>query len=297
MPSGFDCSGFVSWCLYKSGYPLKSAFDTHSEPGVLKGLGFKEVPVSQARRGDIIVSSSHTEFVYDSTHKLGAHGIHGEYASTTPAGSAGANYSRSVSGHANSISIRSYNFAASGFRCFRPSNYKKGASAGTDTGDSTDVQQVVLNRTEVTLDPSITSVTLRATVVPAKAQNRAITWKSSNTRVASVSNNGKVTIVGNGTCKITAFTKNGKKAECKVTVRGGLSSLTCTSGINLSVGQSEKISVFAVPAASYTYTWSTSNSRVARIGSDGKVYAVGTGTAQITVSCAGKKAVCSVVVN
>lgn len=296
MPSGFDCSGFVSWCLYKAGYPLKSAFSTSNEISVLKSLGFKEVPASQARRGDVLVNPNHTEFCYDPSHEIGAHGIHGQYASTTPKGSAGANYSKGVSGHANSISIKPYNFKAnySNFRCFRPSSYSAKGGAGNGSSGE-DVNKVTLNKGSLTLSPSNPSAMLTATVSPQGAKNRAVTWRSSNTKIARVSA-GKVTMVSAGTCTITASTKNGKKATCKVQVNGGVTSLTCTSGLTLSVGESGKVSVIAVPSGSYTYSWSSSNRKVAKVGSDGRVYAVGSGTASITVSCGGKKAVCNITV-
>lgn len=62
------------------------------------------------------------------------------------------------------------------------------------------------------------SVTLRATVLPAKAVERDLTWSSSNASVASVSANGKVFGASAGEAVITARSANGKKAFCKVTV-------------------------------------------------------------------------------
>lgn len=66
------------------------------------------------------------------------------------------------------------------------------------------------------------SVTLKATVGPATANNKNVTWKSSNTSVAIVSAKGVVTGRKSGTITITATAKDGskKKASCKVTVKG-----------------------------------------------------------------------------
>lgn len=49
---------------------------------------------------------------------------------------------------------------------------------------------------------------------------RISSWISDNKRIASVSNSGKVTAHKPGTAKITAILNNGKKASCKVTVKG-----------------------------------------------------------------------------
>ncbi len=55
---------------------------------------------------------------------------------------------------------------------------------------------------------------------PSNATGKAVTWKSSNTKIATVSKTGKVTAVKPGTATITATTANGKKAACKITVKG-----------------------------------------------------------------------------
>ena len=76
---------------------------------------------------------------------------------------------------------------------------------------------ISINKTSVTLYIG-GSDTLVTNINPSNATNKTVTWKSSNPNVASV-NNGVITALSEGTATITAATANGKKVECKVTVR------------------------------------------------------------------------------
>lgn len=68
-PTDFDCSGLVWYALHQSGYKVgDTRFNTASEGSALGGAGFKRHDFSKdrLRRGDILVSASHTEiFVGD----------------------------------------------------------------------------------------------------------------------------------------------------------------------------------------------------------------------------------------
>lgn len=68
-PTDFDCSGLVWYALHQSGYKVgDTRFNTASEGSALGGAGFKRYDFSKdrLRRGDILVSASHTEiFVGD----------------------------------------------------------------------------------------------------------------------------------------------------------------------------------------------------------------------------------------
>lgn len=87
------------------------------------------------------------------------------------------------------------------------------------------VKSVRLNKTSVTLDLSKKNkktVSLKATVNPAKASYKTVSWKSSNENVAKVTAKGnKATVrgVGKGTATITATGADGKKAKCKIKVK------------------------------------------------------------------------------
>lgn len=105
-------------------------------------------------------------------------------------------------------------------------------------------------------------------------------WSSSNTWIASVTSSGKVTAKAAGTATITAKV-NGKKLSCKLTVvRMNKKKLT------LKPGQSYNLSLEGTKS---TISWSSSNNKVAKVTSSGKVTAVASGTATVTASVNGKK--------
>ena len=148
------------------------------------------------------------------------------------------------------------------------------------------VSSVNLNKASLSFTGTGSSQTLTATVSPSNATNKTVTWSSSNTSVATVSN-GVVKAVGFGTATITAKSNNGKTASCKVTVNPiqptGIKATPETStlyGLNGTV----KLTANVMPsnATNKAVTWSSNNTSVATVSSDGTVKAVGYGTAVIT---------------
>lgn len=122
--------------------------------------------------------------------------------------------------------------------------------------------------------------TLSASVNPGDVD---VKWNTSNASVATVSN-GTITAQGAGTATITAFfTYEGKNysATCTVTVKKPTISISQTSK---SVYQTDTFTLTATTnPSSQSLSWSTSNASVATV-SNGKVTAVGSGTATITAS-------------
>ena len=150
------------------------------------------------------------------------------------------------------------------------------------------VTGVRLNKTSLSFTGTGSSQTLTATVSPSNATNKTLTWSSSNTSVATVSN-GVVKAVGFGTATITAKSNNGKTASCSVTVNPiqptGIKATPETStlyGLNGTV----KLSANVMPsnATNKAVTWSSRNTSVATVSSDGTVKAVGYGTTVITAT-------------
>ena len=150
------------------------------------------------------------------------------------------------------------------------------------------VSSVSLNKTSLSFTGTGSSQTLTATVSPSNATNKTLTWSSSNTSVATVSN-GVVKAVGFGTATITAKSNNGKTASCSVTVNPiqptGIKATPETStlyGLNGTV----KLSANVMPsnATNKAVTWSSRNTSVATVSSDGTVKAVGYGTTVITAT-------------
>lgn len=91
----------------------------------------------------------------------------------------------------------------------------EGKSASCKVTVRTEVAEITLNRTEISVEIGKTAE-LTATVLPADAEYSEITWESDNASVATVEN-GVVTAVAEGTASITAKAGD-KSASCKVTV-------------------------------------------------------------------------------
>ena len=141
------------------------------------------------------------------------------------------------------------------------------------------VPEIKLNKSSLSLYVGDTS-TLTKTVTPSSA---SVSWSSSNTAVASVDSSGKVTAKGQGSAIITAkFTYDGNiySATCVVTVdKPGVTFSPTSKSIYL--GDTFTITA-NVKSGGQTVTWSSSNTSVAAVDSNGKVTGKGAGTATIT---------------
>ncbi len=164
------------------------------------------------------------------------------------------------------------------------------------------VTGISLNRTEVELTEGDITV-LTATITPENATNKKIIWSSSDTSVAKV-DNGKVTATNPGTAIITATSEDGgHKAECKVTVKEKVYSVTGITldktSLEMTEGDSANLTATITPenATNKNVIWSSSNQNVAKV-EGGKVNAIKEGSATITVTTedGGYKATCQVTV-
>lgn len=156
---------------------------------------------------------------------------------------------------------------------------------------------ITLNKTDLTLKKG-KSYTLKATVTPENSVDKTVTFKSSKSSVAKVDANGKVTAKKAGTATITATTKNGLKATCKITVTDPATKVYLTPAMSIKKGSSVKLTASVFPKTTTDkLTWSTSNKKVVTVTKSGKIKGVKTGTATITVkTTSGKKATCKVTV-
>ena len=161
---------------------------------------------------------------------------------------------------------------------------------------------ITLDRTSVNLYGD--TVTLEATVVADNSKNKKVTWKSSNTEVATVSSNGKITARKIGTATITATTPDKVKATCKVRVCAGPAqpyaksiSLNKTK-ITLYEGKTQKLTAKVTPSNSRkNILWTSSNTKIATVSSNGTITAKKAGTVTITAKAfSGVKATCKVTV-
>lgn len=145
----------------------------------------------------------------------------------------------------------------------------------------------------------------------------SIAWSSDKGDVATVDNNGTVSAVGVGEATITATltpnavqyaddgTASNLTATFKVTVTEAPIAVTGVTLNNTSLslyeGNTYQLTATVEPAnaANKTVTWNSSNSGVATVASNGKVTAVSSGTATITVTTedGNKTATCTVTVS
>ena len=137
--------------------------------------------------------------------------------------------------------------------------------------------------------------------VPADADLPDVTLTSDAEDIASVSNNGIVSGNSVGKATITAKTADGKEAYAEISVNKKQDPV---KGVKLSsneetlqIGQNAALIATVDPVDSSDVTWSTSDDKVATVDG-GKVTAIGTGTATITVTTVtgGYQATCTVYV-
>ncbi len=147
------------------------------------------------------------------------------------------------------------------------------------------VTKVELDQTELTLKPQ-DQVKLTATVTPADADDPSITWSSTNEDVATVDENGLVTAIADGSAYINASNASGSFARCHVVVE---TPYVAIEKIELSQSQAELVrgtdlqltaTVYPENATDKSVYWRTGNQAVATVD-NGKVTAVGAGTAEI----------------
>ena len=148
------------------------------------------------------------------------------------------------------------------------------------------VTGISLNKNEVIL--SVNEVkNLVATITPSDASDKNLTWASSDSTIVSVSSSGQLLGIQPGNAVITVLAKNGIKAQCHVRVVQPVTgvSLNKKSG-ELDVGESMSLISTISPsnATNQKVNWKSSNSNIATVDANGKIKALTSGTAVITVT-------------
>ena len=150
--------------------------------------------------------------------------------------------------------------------------------------------------TGITVDPAIleikegTTSQLKVVITPADATSKDITWKSTNTEAATVDGSGLVTALKEGKTRIVA-TVTGSEIEafCEVTVTpdDALKGIEFTAGkVEVGVGKTTTLEIAFTPtyAANKNVTFSSSNTSIATVASDGTVTGVAEGETTITAT-------------
>ena len=155
----------------------------------------------------------------------------------------------------------------------------------------------------LTLTKKDETAQLTAEVTPSYADNKRVTWQSSDEKVATVDEDGKVTAVGNGTATITATSVSGSyTATVSVTVKIPVEiqklTIEAEKETLTKIGESTELKVKIEPenADLQKLIWKSDNEKVATTDENGKVTAVGNGTAEITVTTEDGKITASIMI-
>lgn len=152
------------------------------------------------------------------------------------------------------------------------------------------VTGVSLNKSSVTAYTNDTAGTqLKAKVSPANADHPGVTWSSSNTNVVRVNSSGKVTYVGPGTATVTcrSVDNSSKYATCTFTIKQYAEKISVSGNLaSVVVGDTMTLAASVSPSntTNKAVTWSSSNTSVATVDSNGKVTAVAAGKTVITAT-------------
>ncbi len=151
------------------------------------------------------------------------------------------------------------------------------------------VRSVSLDQTFLTLAVDESTV-LHASINPSNATDPAVTWLSSSPGVLSVSQDGKLAALKSGMGIVVVQTHDGGRiATCLVNV---IAKRIPVSSVMLSprtatLRQGRTLSLMAIVepwnATNRKVVWSSDNTAVATVSTNGRVTAVGSGTARITV--------------
>ena len=152
------------------------------------------------------------------------------------------------------------------------------------------VTGITVNEASLTLDNDTTAA-LSYSIEPANATNKDVVWSSADSAIATVDSNGNVLAVAPGNTTITVTTNDGgyiattavTVAKTDIPVTGitlAPTSLTLESGITASLSYS----VEPANASNKDVIWSTADSTVATVDSNGNVLAVAQGNTTIAVT-------------
>lgn len=140
---------------------------------------------------------------------------------------------------------------------------------------------------------------LVATILPLEARNTPLVWSSSNASVITVDQRGNVKGVNPGDATITVRASEGNlfaTANVKVIAErqqrdSDVRGLIIHGSTTIAVGSVESLRAVFVPVAPENprLIWSSSNTNVASVDSDGKITGISEGRAVITVTSEDKK--------
>lgn len=137
---------------------------------------------------------------------------------------------------------------------------------------------------------------LTYTLTPADANNETVTWQSSNTEVATIDANGVVHALSAGTTTISYVARQKNESNYwtghfDYTVLPAIEPTSISffqSQIDVQSGANQQLDVEIMPenTTDLSLTWSSSNTGVASVSSDGELTPISVGTTTITATTA-----------
>lgn len=146
------------------------------------------------------------------------------------------------------------------------------------------------------------SIVFKTVISPSNATDSTVYWTSSDNNILKIDKNGLAVAKKAGTVKVVAKTKNGKTDSISVTVKNSSNDNSSKDIKSISlvknskemlVGQTQKLKVSISPkgATNSNLTFSSSNPKVLEVDENGRIKAVGKGSAYIRVKTSnGKRA-------
>jgi uncharacterized protein YjdB len=177
-------------------------------------------------------------------------------------------------------------------------------------GSCRDVAVTAVDIVQVTVEPATAQIAIgqslqlsvRLTDASGRELSRSVSWSTSSAAVAFVSASGLVTATGSGLATITA-TAEGKSGEAQIAVvPKPVASIEIVPGAaSLLPGDSIRLQALIKAVDGSTLTdrvpeWSSSDTRIATVRSDGTVRALAAGTAVVSATVEGVTGVATVTV-
>ena len=183
--------------------------------------------------------------------------------------------------------------SAGGTDTKQPSTEPADTNQSSGSSDGIVKTSITLNVSSLPLQKGKSTTAVKATLYNGDSIAK---WKSSNTKVAKVSRKGNITAKKVGTATITVTTKNGATASVKIHVQKGkvktktLSVTNVTAKkLTLKKGKTFTLKMAVTPLTSQDKVkFTSSNKKIITINGKGKIKAIKTGSAKITVKSGAK---------
>ena len=180
---------------------------------------------------------------------------------------------------------------------------KNGIQATSEITVKQPINGIIPDTNNITVSVGATKK-IKYSIIPDNATDTSVTWTSSNEKVATVDKNGNVKGIANGSATIEVSPTNNPfvLALINVDVTTSSSSITLNhSELTFNtLNQTKKLRATVLPedATDKTVTWTSSNTSVATVDSEGNVTSVESGTCTITATnSSGQKATAKVTVS